>query len=338
MERQLNRSKLKINETHPKHQLKLTITNTTSHHHSQHFPFKVPKYTSISNNTKHKYFSKHSNKSQINLSLTSKILNSKNNSNLNTITLSSPSKHKSLPNLRLITKRKETLTNIKQLTSSPPKDAFLIQSDVRLSSLSKTLRKSPIFSSTLKLNEYLIHYYPIKNPNPGHISEYSKLLAHVSDNSYDKMNRLQSKRLSTIASKGDLNLLEKEKLACDKYDEREVKNKYYEYIIKKKMNLNMNVFNKIKSTLGKKEYTSHSVLDDLNYNNLKRVIKLKKILNTSNEQKVNERLHKKLDKKKNDIIANIKYDDTPSFAKKKFRKETLNKFKCASCSFFGVPV
>jgi hypothetical protein len=119
---------------------------------------------------------------------------------------------------------------------------------------------------------------------------------------------------------------------------KEVKNKYYEYIMKKKLELNMNVFNKIKATLGKREYTSHSILDDLNYNNLKRVIKLKKILNSSNEEKVNERLHKKLNKKKNDIIANIKYDDMPSFAKKKFRKETLNKFKCASCSFFGIPV
>ena len=352
MKTQFNRRKLKSNEilSLPKQQqLKLTLTNnnkmTLHHNHSQYFPFRLNSIINNNNsnnvNTKYKSFSKHVNNSHINLSLTSR-LNNTNNTNNNTfssIVLSSPSssptspfsKHQSLPNIHRLTKRRQTLANIKQITSS------LIHPDI--SSLPKTTRKTPIFSSTLKLNEYLIHYYPIKNPNPDHITEYSKLLEHVADDSYDKMNRLQSKRLLTIVNGSALNLFEKS--LNDVYNEKqmkEVKNKYYEYIMKKKLNLNMNVFNKIKATLGKREYTSHSICDDLNYNNLKRVIKLKKILNSSNEEKVNERLHKKLNKKKNDIIANIKYDDMPSFAKKKFRKETLNKFKCASCSFFGIPV
>lgn len=352
MKTQFNRSKLKSNEmlTLPKQQqqLKLALTNNKMklhHNHSQYFPFRLSNNNINNVNTKYKSFSKHVNNSNINLSLTSRLNNT--NNTLNSIVLSSPSssptspssKHQSLPNIHLLTKRRQTLANIKQITSSSvsPPPPSLIQPDI--SSLPKTTRKTPIFSSTVKLNEYLIHYYPIKNPNPDHITEYSKLLEHVADDSYDKMNHLQSKRLLTIANGSGLNLFEKS--LSDAYNEKqmkEVKNKYYEYIMKKKLELNMNVFNKIKATLGKREYTSHSILDDLNYNNLKRVIKLKKILNSSNEEKVNERLHKKLNKKKNDIIANIKYDDMPSFAKKKFRKETLNKFKSASCSFFGIPV
>ena len=360
MKTKFNRSKLKSNDVLTLHkqqqqQLKLTLTNnkmTLHHNHSQYFPFRLSGIINNNNvnnvNTKYKSFSKHINNSNINLSLTSRLNNTNTNNTLNSIVLSSPSssptspssKHQSLPNINLLSKRRQTLSNIKQITSSSvsPLPSSLIQPDI--SSLPKTTRKTPIFSSTLKLNEYLIHYYPIKNPNPDHITEYSKLLEHVADDSYDKMNHLQSKRLSTIANGSELNLFEKS-LNDNAYNEtqmKEVKNKYYEYIMKKKLELNMNVFNKIKATLGKREYTSHSILDDLNYNNLKRVIKLKKILNSSNEEKVNERLHKKLNKKKNDIIANIKYDDMPSFAKKKFRKETLNKFKCASCSFFGIPV
>ena len=268
MKTQFNRRKLKSNEilSLPKQQqqqLKLTLTNNNKmilhHNHSQYFPFRLNSIINNNNsnnvNTKYKSFSKHVNNSNINLSLTSR-LNNTNNNTFSSSVLSSPSssptspfsKHQSLPNIHRLTKRRQTLANIKQITSS------LIHPDI--SSLPKTTRKTPIFSSTLKLNEYLIHYYPIKNPNPDHITEYSKLLEHVADDSYDKMNRLQSKRLLTIVNGSALNLFEKS--LNDVYNEKqmkEVKNKYYEYIMKKKLNLNMNVFNKIKATLGKREYT-----------------------------------------------------------------------------------
>ena len=198
--------------------------------------------------------------------------------------------------------------------------------------------KKPIFSSTVNLNNFFIR--SIRLSDSENIITHSKDLEQISKESYEKINELKTKRLYKLTNKNYYN--GSKSFSCRKYSEKDmkqIKNKFYAYVKKKRLERNLNVFNQIKDSLNIKQYTTNSEFECFNYNNLKRVIELKKILSKSNEHKYMEN-HKQKVKTNNNKrkSTNMKYCDIPSFTKTKFRNKTIYKYNLACNSYFGLPV
>ena len=119
-------------------------------------------------------------------------------------------------------------------------------------------------------------------------------------------------------------------------DMKKIKDNYYYYLSKQKLNNNLKLLSKIKS-LNNEEYITINPINEIEYPNLDRVIKIKKY----RQKCINQNLTKKKEKLKNDeeiVLLCLSRFKQKNSAHKQFRISTLNQYKSVSGLYFGLPV
>lgn len=206
-----------------------------------------------------------------------------------------------------------------------------------------------VFKSTTKLNNYLIRDYHITKFDTN--NEASKKKIKITEKTLAKINKIKmiqayNKSINYldnnenyyyqmyIRNKSINNSINK---SYTEKEMKQIKKDYYHFRQKEKLKQSDLVFEKIKRLLKKEEYTNHSEGDTINYRNLQRVVKIKKILKKSLDSSITNK-KKKLSKNEQDILLQMRKLGPPNFTKRAFKPKTIGKFNSANNTFFGVPV
>ena len=210
----------------------------------------------------------------------------------------------------------------------------------------ETNEKSLVFKSTAKLNNFLIRDYHISTGGGSASNKFK--ITEMTLEKINKLKMLQAYNRSKNYLDNSKNIfnsyyedfINKAKIDNRSYTEQEmkdIKEEYYEYRKNEKLKKSNHALLKIKDLLKEEEYQNHSEGTTINTNNLRRIIKIRKILKRSLDD-MNNTKKKQLSQNEQEILMSMGKLGPPSFTKKAFKPRTINKLKAASKTYFGVPV
>ena len=212
-------------------------------------------------------------------------------------------------------------------------------------------KKLQLFTSTAKLNRFLINDYYMSEYNKN--SDLAKKKLQISQMTYEQINK---ERMKSVYEKSQnvviadidrdtfyYNLTHQvndddynNKRSYSQSDMKKIKDNYYNKLSKERLNNNLKLFSKIRS-LNNEEYISINPINEIEYSNLDRVIKIKKY----RQKCLNRNLNNKKEKLKNDseiVLLCLSRFKPRISAHKQFRLSTLNQYKSVSGIYFGLPV
>ena len=210
-------------------------------------------------------------------------------------------------------------------------------------------KKLQLFTSTAKLNRFLINDYYMSEYNQN--SDLAKKKLQISEMTYEQINKERMKNVyeksqNVVIADEDRDTFyynlthqvddDDNKRSYSENDMKKIKDNYYYYLSKQKLNNNLKLLSKIKS-LNNEEYISINPINEIEYSNLDRVIKIKKY----RQKCINQNLTKKKEKLKNDeeiVLLCLSRFKQKNSAHKQFRISTLNQYKSVSGLYFGLPV
>ena len=223
------------------------------------------------------------------------------------------------------------------------------QNDIKNEFKDKGEKKLQLFTSTAKLNRFLINDYYMSEYNKN--SDLAKKKLQISQMTFEQINKERMKSVYeksqnvVIADKDRdnfyYNLTHQEnedfkKRSYSQNDMKKIKDNYYNFLSKEKLNNNLKLLSKIRS-LNNEEYISINPINEIEYSNLDRVIKIKKY----RQKCLNRNLNNKKEKLKNDeeiVLLCLSRFKQKNSAHKQFRISTLNQYKSVSGLYFGLPV
>ena len=210
-------------------------------------------------------------------------------------------------------------------------------------------KKLQLFTSTAKLNRFLINDYYMSEYNQN--SDLAKKKLQISEMTYEQINKERMKNVyeksqNVVIADEDRDTFyynlthqvddDDNKRSYSENDMKKIKDNYYYYLSKQKLNNNLKLLSKIKS-LNNEEYITINPINEIEYSNLDRVIKIKKY----RQKCINQNLTKKKEKLKNDeeiVLLCLSRFKQKNSAHKQFRISTLNQYKSVSGLYFGLPV
>ena len=205
-------------------------------------------------------------------------------------------------------------------------------------------KKLQLFTSTAKLNRFLINDYYMSEYNQN--SDLAKKKLQISEMTYEQINKERMKNVyeksqNVVIADEDRDTFyynlthqvddDDNKRSYSENDMKKIKDNYYYYLSKQKLNNNLKLLSKIKS-LNNEEYITINPINEIEYSNLDLVIKIKKY---------RQKLTKKKEKLKNDeeiVLLCLSRFKQKNSAHKQFRISTLNQYKSVSGLYFGLPV
>ena len=122
------------------------------------------------------------------------------------------------------------------------------------------------------------------------------------------------------------------------YSEKEmekIKENYYNNIVKQKMKKNLKLFDKIRG-LNNEEYNQINPSTEIEYNNLFRVIRIKKFKRKCLNEDLTEK-KKKLKNEEDKVLLCLSKFKPIILSSKPFRLSTINQYKSVSGVYFGTP-
>jgi hypothetical protein len=227
----------------------------------------------------------------------------------------------------------------------------IYQDEIQKEFKDKGEKKLQLFTSTAKLNRFLINDYYMSEFNQN--SDLAKKKLQISEMTYEQINK---ERMKSVYEKSQnvviadidrdtfyYNLTHQvndddynNKRSYSQSDMKKIKDNYYNKLSKERLNNNLKLFSKIRS-LNNEEYISINPINEIEYSNLDRVIKIKKY----RQKCINQNLTKKKEKLKNDeeiVLLCLSRFKQKNSAHKQFRISTLNQYKSVSGLYFGLPV
>ena len=214
----------------------------------------------------------------------------------------------------------------------------------------KPKRKLTLFNSTSQLNNYLIKDYNFTENNLNS-SELNKKI-EIAELSYENINREkrrktynQVKNLYVKNSESEnfyYNLIHNEKKKEGYYSEsdmRKIKKEYYSSIAEEKLKKYLKVFEKIRN-LNHKGYNKINHKTGVEYNNLERIIMIKKIQKkylSNNYHYMKEKIEN-FQRDQDKIYMALRKFNPINILKKKLKVSTINEFKSVNGVYFGIPV
>ena len=210
-------------------------------------------------------------------------------------------------------------------------------------------KKLQLFTSTAKLNRFLINDYYMSEYNQN--SDLAKKKLQISEMTYEQINKERMKNVyeksqNVVIADEDRDTFyynlthqvddDDNKRSYSENDMKKIKDNYYYYLSKQKLNNNLKLLSKIKS-LNNEEYISINPINEIEYSNLDLVIKIKKY----RQKCIFQNLTKKKEKLKNDeeiVLLCLSRFKQKNSAHKQFRISTLNQYKSVSGLYFGLPV
>ena len=211
-------------------------------------------------------------------------------------------------------------------------------------------KKITLFTSTAKLNKFIINDY--------YLSEYERSLdkakkkLKIAEMTFEqinkeRMNHIYQQSQNVLIPDADrdsfyYNLthanLNEDENQNKNYSEKEmqkIKENYYTNIIKQKMKKNLKLFDKIRS-LNNEGYNQINPSTQIEYNNLDRVIRIKKYRHKCFNEDLTEK-KKKLKKEEDKVLLCLSKFKPIILSSKPFRLSTINQYKSVSGVYFGLP-
>ena len=116
---------------------------------------------------------------------------------------------------------------------------------------------------------------------------------------------------------------------------QKIKETYYNNIVKRKMKKRLKLFDKIRG-LNNKGYNQINPSMDIEYNNLIRVIRIKKYKHKCLNEDLTEK-KKKLKNEEDKVLLCLSKFKPIILSSKPFRLSTINQYKSVSGVYFGTP-
>ena len=207
-------------------------------------------------------------------------------------------------------------------------------------------RRLTFFSSTSKLNNYLIKEFNLNENN----SESIKKKIEISELTFEKIKQLRKKNVYSQSQKSLItdferdnfyyNLYNNEKSYFKKhYSEKEmktIKREYYKNKYKEKLKKNEKLFEKIKN-LNFNVFSEVISNHQKEYKNLDRMIKIKRYKKKIffDDMKLKK---EKLQKNNDEVYITLSKFQPSVLFNKHFKVSTINQFKSVNGIYFGLPV
>ncbi len=207
-------------------------------------------------------------------------------------------------------------------------------------------RRLTFFSSTSKLNNYLIKEFNLNENN----SESIKKKIEISELTFEKIKQLRKKNVYSLSQKSLItdferdnfyyNLYNNEKSYFKKhYSEKEmkkIKREYYKNKYKEKLKKNEKIFEKIKN-LNFNVFSEVISNHKKEYKNLDRMIKIKRYKKKIffDDMKLKK---EKLQKNNDEVYITLSKFQPSVLFNKHFKVSTINQFKSVNGIYFGLPV
>ena len=207
-------------------------------------------------------------------------------------------------------------------------------------------RRLTFFSSTSKLNNYLIKEFNLNENN----SESIKKKIEISELTFEKIKQLRKKNVYSLSQKSLItdferdnfyyNLYNNEKSYFKKhYSEKEmktIKREYYKNKYKEKLKKNEKLFEKIKN-LNFNVFSEVISNHKKEYKNLDRMIKIKRYKKKIffDDMKLKK---EKLQKNNDEVYITLSKFQPSVLFNKHFKVSTINQFKSVNGIYFGLPV
>lgn len=207
-------------------------------------------------------------------------------------------------------------------------------------------RRLTFFSSTSKLNNYLIKEFNLNENN----SESIKKKIEISELTFEKIKQLRKKNVYSQSQKSLItdferdnfyyNLYNNEKSYFKKhYSEKEmktIKREYYKNKYKEKLKKNEKLFEKIKN-LNFNVFSEVISNHKKEYKNLDRMIKIKRYKKKIffDDMKLKK---EKLQKNNDEVYITLSKFQPSVLFNKHFKVSTINQFKSVNGIYFGLPV
>ena len=207
-------------------------------------------------------------------------------------------------------------------------------------------RRLTFFSSTSKLNNYLIKEFNLNENN----SESIKKKIEISELTFEKIKQLRKKNVYSQSQKSLItdferdnfyyNLYNNEKSYFKKqYSEKEmkkIKREYYKNKYKEKLKKNEKIFEKIKN-LNFNVFSEVISNHKKEYKNLDRMIKIKRYKKKIffDDMKLKK---EKLQKNNDEVYITLSKFQPSVLFNKHFKVSTINQFKSVNGIYFGLPV
>jgi hypothetical protein len=244
-----------------------------------------------------------------------------------------------------ITNKSERIDYIKEKEKKK-----LLKKEFRTPFKEKNHQKVTLFSSTAKLNRYIINDY--------YLSEYDKSSAKakkklkIAEMTFEQINKERMNNIYQQSQKviipdpdrdnfyynlthANLNDEDDQKRYYSEKEMEKIKENYYNNIVKQKMKKNLKLFDKIRG-LNNKGYNQINPSMDIEYNNLIRVIRIKKYKHKCLNEDLTEK-KKKLKNEEDKVLLCLSKFKPIILSSKPFRLSTINQYKSVSGVYFGTP-
>ena len=233
---------------------------------------------------------------------------------------------------------------------------------------------NPLLTNSLSMNKFIINGYgfnKVKNTNTKRMIKVSKNYHHFMESMQQMQNEIKAKNFELIKNSENPNDLPyfANNIMSEIKTEKWKKKFLVEYLRTtnkmtnkefKEFKENYSVFQTLKAKqnsqkltklifdMDSDEYNDRMIScegTDVNFNNLSRSIRLYKIMKTGEDEEREGNIVGSADflrKEKNDLnnkmeVA-LKYIGPPKYLKRKFKKDTVDKYKAVCGEYFGVPV
>ena len=244
-----------------------------------------------------------------------------------------------------ITNKSERIDYIKEKEKKK-----LLKKEFRTPFKEKNHQKVTLFSSTAKLNRYIINDY--------YLSEYDKSSAKakkklkIAEMTFEQINKERMNNIYQQSQKviipdpdrdnfyynlthANLNDEDDQKRYYSEKEMEKIKENYYNNIVKQKMKKNLKLFDKIRG-LNNEEYNQINPSNEIEYNNLFRVIRIKKFKRKCLNEDLTEK-KKKLKNEEEKVLLCLSKFKPIILKSKPFRLSTINQYKSVSGVYFGLP-
>ncbi len=244
-----------------------------------------------------------------------------------------------------ITNKSERIDYIKEKEKKK-----LLKKEFRTPFKEKNHQKVTLFSSTAKLNRYIINDY--------YLSEYDKSSAKakkklkIAEMTFEQINKERMNNIYQQSQKviipdpdrdnfyynlthANLNDEDDQKRYYSEKEMEKIKENYYNNIVKQKMKKNLKLFDKIRG-LNNEEYNQINPSTEIEYNNLFRVIRIKKFKRKCLNEDLTEK-KKKLKNEEEKVLLCLSKFKPIILKSKPFRLSTINQYKSVSGVYFGLP-
>ena len=213
----------------------------------------------------------------------------------------------------------------------------------------KVDKKLQLFSPTSKLNKYLINDYFMSEYNQN--SDFAKKKLKITQNTIEQINKERMKNLYQqsqnyfIPDKDrdtfyyNLTHNNKDEIKKRSYSERDmkkIKENYYSTLSQEKMKKNLKLFNKIRN-LNNEGYIDINPSNQIEFNNLERVIRIKKYKKKCINEDLTRKKEKLKDEEANVLLCLSKFKPSVLY-ERPFRASTINQYKSVCGIYFGLPV